>query len=55
MAALVRSPDGHIDVVEVTDVNAGAFLARLALHGPAGKQGLDVRPSDGIALAVRVA
>jgi uncharacterized protein len=54
MVDLVRSLDAHIDSVEVTEVRGGAFVAELALSGPAGDRRLDTRPSDGIALAVRV-
>jgi uncharacterized protein len=54
MAGLVQSLDGRIDAVEVVDVHDGSFQARLALSGPAGEQHLDSRPSDAIALAVRL-
>jgi uncharacterized protein len=54
MAALVRGLDGHLDAVEVTELSHGSFLASLALHGPTGEQRIDTRPSDGIALAVRL-
>lgn len=54
MAALVETLDGHIDAVEVTDLRDGAFLAELAVSGPDGGRRLDTRPSDGIALAVRL-
>ena len=54
MATLVTSLDVHIDSVEVTDLVDGAFTASLVLSGPAGGQRLDTRPSDAIALAVRL-
>lgn len=54
MATLVGSLDGAIDAAEITELSDGAFLASLALHGPTGEQRLDTRPSDAIALAVRV-
>jgi bifunctional DNase/RNase len=54
MAALVQTLDGHLDAVEVTELHEGSFLARLAMHGPLGEQHLDTRPSDAIALAVRL-
>lgn len=54
MAALVETLDGHIDAVEVTDLRDGAFLAELAVSGPDGGRRLDTRPSDAIALAVRL-
>jgi hypothetical protein len=54
MAALVESVDAHVEAVEVTDLRDGAFLAQLAISGPAGGRRLDTRPSDAIALAVRL-
>ena len=54
MAALVTSLEVHIDSVEVTDVVDGAFTAALTLSSPAGGHRLDTRPSDAIALAVRL-
>jgi hypothetical protein len=54
MAALVTGVDAHVDAVEVTDLRDGAFLAELAISGPTGGVRLDTRPSDAIALAVRL-
>ena len=54
MATLVQSFDGQLDAVEVTDFQDGAFLAILAVSGPNGERRLDTRPSDAIALAVRL-
>ena len=54
MATLVESFDGHIDAVEVTDLQDGSLLASLAISGPIGERRLDTRPSDAIALAVRL-
>jgi len=54
MAALVESLDGRVERVEVTELRDGAFLAELALTGPGGGRRLDTRPSDGIALALRL-
>ncbi len=54
MAALVQSLDGHLDSIEVTELREGSYLASLSVHGPAGEQRLDTRPSDAIALAVRL-
>ena len=54
MAALVESVDAHVDAVSVTHVRDGAFLAELAISGPGGELRLDTRPSDAIALAVRL-
>lgn len=54
MAALMASVDAHVEAVEVTEVRDGAFLAELTITGPAGGTRLDTRPSDAIALALRV-
>ncbi|MGD9996343.1 MAG: bifunctional nuclease family protein [Ilumatobacteraceae bacterium] len=54
MAALVDTLDGHLDAVEVTDLRDGSFVANLTLRGPVGERRLDTRPSDAIALAVRL-
>ena len=54
MATLVERFDGHLDAVEVVDVHEGAFIANLAVSGPTGDLRLDTRPSDAIALAVRL-
>jgi hypothetical protein len=54
MATLIEGFDGHLDAVEVTDLQDGSFLASLAISGPGGERRFDTRPSDGIALAVRL-
>jgi hypothetical protein len=54
MADLIQSLDGHVDAVVVTEVKDGAFLATVSIHGPSGEQKLDTRPSDAIALALRL-
>ncbi len=54
MATLVDSFDAHVDAAEVTELRDGSFLATLALSGPTGQRRLDTRPSDAIALAVRM-
>lgn len=54
MAALVESLDARVERVEVTEVREGAFLAELTVSGPSGGRRLDTRPSDAIALAVRL-
>jgi len=40
--------------VTITEVRDGAFIAELTLAGPQGERVLDSRPSDAIAIAVRV-
>lgn len=54
MATLVETLDAHVDRVEVTELREGTFLAELAMTGPTGTRRIDSRPSDAIALAVRV-
>ena len=54
MATLVQHLDGHVDRVEVTELREGAFIAELAVSGPTGGLRLDTRPSDAIALALRL-
>lgn len=54
MATLVERFEGHLDAVEVVDLHDGAFIANLAVSGPTGLLRLDTRPSDAIALAVRL-
>ena len=54
MATLVEALDGHLDFVEVTELHEGSFLANLTVSGPAGERRIDTRPSDAIALAVRL-
>jgi bifunctional DNase/RNase len=54
MASLVEQFHGHLDAVEITDLLDGAFVANLAVSGPTGDLRLDTRPSDAIALAVRL-
>jgi bifunctional DNase/RNase len=54
LAALVETLDAEVEHVEVTGVDHGTFLAQLALRGPHGRISLDSRPSDAIAVALRV-
>jgi bifunctional DNase/RNase len=54
MVTLVNTFEVRVESVEVTDLVDGSFTASLVLSGPAGGQRLDTRPSDAIALAVRL-
>jgi bifunctional DNase/RNase len=54
MVSLMQSLDAQIDAIEVTDLRDGAFVATISVTGPAGGHRLDTRPSDAIALAVRL-
>jgi bifunctional DNase/RNase len=51
---VIDSVDAHIDRVEVTEVREGTFMAELAVRSPAGRAMIDSRPSDAIALALRL-
>lgn len=54
LAALIDQLRAHIDHVEVTEIRAGTFIAEVAVSGPHGERRIDSRPSDAIALALRV-
>ncbi len=54
MASLVESLDAEVERVEVTELRDGAFLAELSVSGPGGGHRVEARPSDAIALAVRL-
>jgi bifunctional DNase/RNase len=54
LADLLESLDAHVDHIEVTEVRDGAFRAELTLRSPHGGIVVDSRPSDAIALALRV-
>ena len=54
MVSLVEQLDARVDRVEVTLLRDGVYFAELSVNGPQGPQRLDSRPSDAIALAVRV-
>jgi uncharacterized protein len=54
MASLVQNLDARVEAVEVTDLRDAAFVAAISVSGPAGGHRLDTRPSDAIALAVRL-
>jgi uncharacterized protein len=54
LAAVIEGLDARVDHVEVTEVREGTFHAELAVQGPQGGVNLDSRPSDAIALALRV-
>jgi bifunctional DNase/RNase len=54
LAALVDTLHAEVEHVEVTGVEHGTYLASLAVRAPSGRIALDSRPSDAIALALRV-
>ena len=53
-AALADAAGARVDRVEVTRLAEGTFYAEVTLTTAAGVRVLDARPSDSIALAVRV-
>jgi bifunctional DNase/RNase len=54
LAALIETLEVQLERVEVTEVRDGTFIAVLSVTGPSGDHRVDSRPSDAIALAVRV-
>jgi uncharacterized protein len=54
LATFVHDLDARVDHVEVTELRNGTFHAELTVEGPNGERRLDSRPSDAIALALRV-
>ena len=54
LADLIHVVDARVDHVEVTALHEGTFLAELVLEAPIGERYLDSRPSDAIALALRL-
>jgi bifunctional DNase/RNase len=54
MADLVELFQARLDRVDVTELRDGAFLAEMTVSGPGGNRRLDTRPSDAIALALRL-
>lgn len=54
LATLIHDLHARVDHVEVTGLRDGTFHAELTVQGPTGERRLDSRPSDAIALALRV-
>lgn len=54
MASLLVATGAHLDSIQVTELRDGAFFAELAVSGSEGEVRVDSRPSDAIALALRV-
>ncbi|HEX8969624.1 MAG TPA: bifunctional nuclease family protein, partial [Chloroflexota bacterium] len=50
---VVVSLGGHLRRVEITDLIESTFHARLMLESGGEEKAYDIRPSDGVALAVR--
>lgn len=51
---VLANTDARLERVEVVGVDDGVFLAELELAGPGGTRRISSRPSDAIALAVRL-
>lgn len=54
MAVVFGALGGTLEAVEVTELREGTFHALLRIDGVEGPIALDSRPSDGIALALRL-
>lgn len=54
MKTLLDTLGARVEQVEVTRIDDGTFFAEITLTTPTGRLVLDARPSDSIALAVRV-
>ena len=54
MKNLLDTLDAHVDRIEITHVDEGTFFAEITLSAPARTIQVDARPSDSIALAIRV-
>lgn len=54
MARLLKALEGTIAQVAVTRLEQGTFFAEITLESPSGRHVIDARPSDSIALAMRV-
>ncbi len=54
MAALLDTLDGHLDRILICDLQEGTFFAQLVLGQGNSQVVLDARPSDAIALGLRL-
>ena len=54
MVSLLAACDAVVERIEVTSLVEGTFHATITLRTPAGVQLVDARPSDSMALALRV-
>jgi len=53
MKTLLETLGAEVERVEVTRIEDGTFFAEITLTTPSGRQVVDARPSDSVALAVR--
>ncbi len=54
LISMIEGLDSNIEKVIIDDINDGIFFARIILSKNGGEYEFDARPSDSIALAVRV-
>jgi bifunctional DNase/RNase len=54
MTTLIGRLGGEVEKVVVTKLEGGTFFAEITLSTPGGTEVIDARPSDSIALAIRV-
>lgn len=54
MARILATLEATVEHVAVTKLEGGTFYAEVTLDTPSGQQVIDARPSDSIALAMRV-
>ncbi len=55
ITTLFATLDSRVERVDVTRIENGTFYAELTLTTPSGRQVVDARPSDAVALALRAA
>lgn len=54
VARVLDATDAHVERVEIPRLEAGTYYAEVTLRTPDGVRVIDARPSDSVALAVRV-
>jgi bifunctional DNase/RNase len=54
MATVLGELGGRLDAVEMSELDEGTYAAALKLDGPMGGRLIDARPSDALALALRL-
>ncbi|MFF2389440.1 bifunctional nuclease family protein [Agromyces sp. NPDC058104] len=55
ITTLFATLDSRVERVDVTRIENGTFYAELTITTPSGRQVVDARPSDAVALALRAA
>lgn len=54
LKSVIEGMGGKLEKVVINDLSEGTYYARLVVSGPEGVVEIDSRPSDALALAVRV-